>query len=167
MYDEATIQRFLKVKALAERGVPGERDNAARILREMERDFPGIRAQAQRQANPQPSPPPASPPPHSSQQYGNKGGNWENIFQQFAGVAGAAYDFVQTASHAVAGAQLAQQVEHYTRIVKSEKVLIALKMPQHIYWQAKNLNAIQIQTFRRAMHELLDRELDRMFEILK
>lgn len=159
MYDEATIQRFLKVKALAERGVPGERDNAQRIMAEMERDYPGIRYQADLKSKPQPTPTSSHPQNHTS----TSTGNWENIFQQFAGAAGVAYNFVQQASQAIMGAQLAQHVEHYTRIVKSEKVLIGLKMPQHIYWQAKKLNAIQIQAFRRSMHELLDRELNRMF----
>lgn len=163
MYDEPTIQRFLKVKALAERGVPGEKDNAQRILQEMERDYPGIRAQALRHKSAPPPKNPSSAPSPASNAANNQKGNWENIFSQFAGMAGVVFDFAQTASHAIVGAQLAQQVEHYTRIVKSEKVLIALKMPQHIYWQAKGLNALQIQTFRKAMHELLDCELDRMF----
>jgi hypothetical protein len=158
MYDEATIQRFLAVKALAERGMPGEMDNAQRILKKMEVDYPGIRAQAQKQKSPSPSSAPRPAAPHSTRQ-----GNWENIFQQFAGVASAAYDFTQHMANAYAGVELAKQVEHYTRIVKSEKVLLALKMPQHIYWQAKGLNPLQVQAFRRELHVLLDKELDRMF----
>lgn len=163
MWDQATLQRFLSVKALAERGMPGEKDNALRIMKKMEQDFPGIAAQAARS---QQQPPKSAPPPNPYAQHTRQGnGNWENIFGQFAGMAGAAYDFAQKAANAYMGVELAKSVEHYTRVVKSENVLIGLKMPQHIYWQAKGLNALQIQAFRKEVHNLLDKELNKMFGI--
>lgn len=45
-YADNLLDRFRHVDALATRGVGGERENAARILREMETKYPGIRAQA-------------------------------------------------------------------------------------------------------------------------
>ena len=43
-YDEKTIERYRHVRALAERGSEGERDNARVLLERMERENPGIRA---------------------------------------------------------------------------------------------------------------------------
>jgi len=45
-YADSLLDRFRNVDALAQRGVGGERDNAARILRDMEKKYPGIRMQA-------------------------------------------------------------------------------------------------------------------------
>lgn len=45
-YADNLLDRFRHVDALASRGVGGERENAARILRDMESKYPGIRAQA-------------------------------------------------------------------------------------------------------------------------
>ena len=43
-YDDKTIERYRHVRALAERGSDGERDNARVLLDRMEREHPGIRA---------------------------------------------------------------------------------------------------------------------------
>lgn len=43
-YDDKTIERYRHVRALAERGSEGERDNARVLLERMEREHPGIRA---------------------------------------------------------------------------------------------------------------------------
>lgn len=43
-YDDKTIERYRHVRALAERGSDGERDNARVLLDRMERENPGIRA---------------------------------------------------------------------------------------------------------------------------
>jgi hypothetical protein len=45
-YAENLLDRFRHVDALATRGVGGERENATRILRDMEAKYPGIRSQA-------------------------------------------------------------------------------------------------------------------------
>lgn len=45
-YADSLLDRFRNVDALAQRGVGGERDNAVRILADMERKYPGIRGQA-------------------------------------------------------------------------------------------------------------------------
>jgi hypothetical protein len=46
MYPEPLLARFRAVDALAQRGSPGERDNAQRIVARMETEHPGIRAAA-------------------------------------------------------------------------------------------------------------------------
>lgn len=45
-YADNLLDRFRHVDSLASRGVGGERENAVRILRDMETKYPGIRAQA-------------------------------------------------------------------------------------------------------------------------
>ncbi len=57
MYAETLLERYRAVTALADRGAPGERDNARRIIEKMERDYPHIRVYAY--------PPP--PPPETTE----------------------------------------------------------------------------------------------------
>ena len=46
MLPEKVIVRYLGVKALAEQGAPGERDNARKILARLRKKHPGIKQQA-------------------------------------------------------------------------------------------------------------------------
>lgn len=61
MYPENLLDRFRAVDALAQRGAPGERDNAQRIVARMEAEHPGIR----KAAYPPPPPEWEEPPPPS------------------------------------------------------------------------------------------------------
>lgn len=69
------IDLYRKVRALAERGVPGERDNARAILASLEAKYPGIRAAAD-------VPPQGSGRPPTGG--GNVGGDfpWDDFWQQ-------------------------------------------------------------------------------------
>jgi hypothetical protein len=135
MADTNTIIKYLKVRALAEEGAPGERDNAQRIKAKMEADHPGIaqKAEAYRLAEEGIAPPPSTGHPFSR-------GNWENIFQFAAQATAAAYNFAQSAINAQFGAD------------------------RETYHQAQNLNPSQREMFRNELHELLDGQLDDLLE---
>lgn len=45
-YADSLLDRFRNVDALGQQGVGGERENAVRILADMEKKYPGIRSQA-------------------------------------------------------------------------------------------------------------------------
>jgi hypothetical protein len=169
MADTKTILKYLKVKALADRGDPGERDNARRILAKLTEDHPGIEADARRyQAeqegeDPYPSGVWQGNGSHRSADHRPGAGNWEEIFNFARGVVNQAYDFAQTAANAYAGRILAEEyVESSTRSTRSGNVLISLKMSLPVYNQAGRLNYVQRQAFRQAMHEMLEEELDAM-----
>lgn len=161
MPDTKTILKYLKVRALAERGDPGERDNAQRILNKLREDNPGIDSAAEQYKRKN---------ENEEQTYsevwpgnGQRSGNWEEIFNFAKGVVNQAYDFAQTAANAYAGKLLAEEyVETSTRSTRSGNVLISLKMSLPVYNQARRLNYAQREAFRRVMHEMLEEELDLM-----
>ena len=159
MADTNTIIKYLKVRALAEEGAPGERDNAQRIKAKMEADHPGLaqKAEAYRLAEEGIAPPPSTGHPFSR-------GNWENIFQFAAQATAAAYNFAQSAINAQFGADLAEEVRVYNRNTRSGRFVISFSMDRETYHQAQNLNPSQREMFRNELHELLDGQLDDLLE---
>lgn len=175
MTPEKDILKYLKVKALAERGEPGERRAASRIMAKLEADNPSLARDAasyqrKQEQSSGDSPPPGQPhpagvwpkegaawgehpPPHGT-------GNWENIFKWAGAAFNQAYGFAETVANAVAGRQLAQEARATTKLSRSGNILITIRMPLWVYEQASNLNPVQQQAFRQAMHELLEEELD-------
>jgi hypothetical protein len=189
MSDEALLSRYLKVKALVERGVPGEQKAARVVLDKMESEHPGIRVQAERfrrkkeaeaQEASAPHPQPKSKPkreappgvwykdeedePKPWEARGEqRGGNWENLFQNAWSAAKTAYGFAETISNAIAGRDLAEELQIGSRMTNSGHISISLKLPLAAYQQVLGLNAIQRAAFRQALHEKLDVHLDRLF----
>ena len=178
MVPEKDILRYLHVKALAEQGVPGERDNARRILTKLEKKHAGIAGQAKRyqeeavrkaagaETQSGPTPPGVHPKAGWSPEtpYGNPStGNWENIFSWAQNVAQGVYGFAQTVSNAVRGRHLATQVSSSVRVTSANNVLVSLKMSMEVYEAACELNIVQLRAFREALHEHLDTELDSIF----
>ena len=157
MVDKSSVLRYLKVKALAEQGVPGERTNAQRILHKMENDHPGIREAAERRQEEEKASEEGVPPAHYDQDFG---GNWENIFQFAAQAAGYAYNFAQSAVNAQHGRWLAEHVDAYTRRTATGNIVIGVRMPMEIQEQARQMNSIQKQVFCQALHDLLSGELE-------
>ncbi|MEE9365173.1 MAG: hypothetical protein V3W44_00665 [Dehalococcoidales bacterium] len=159
MTDRNAIIKYLKVKALAEEGAPGERDNAQRIKAKMEADHPGIeqKAEAYRLAQE------GVPMPHTAGHPFSRG-NWENIFQFAAQAAGYAYNFAQSAVDAQFGAELAEEVRVYNRNTRSGRFVITLSLARETYQQAKHLNPAQREMFRNELHEFLDGQLDDLLE---
>lgn len=158
MVDTSAILRYLKVKALADQGAPGEQTNARRILNKMERDHPGIRDAAQRYKEDQEREE-AEPDGYPAHYEGGFGGNWENIFEFAAQAAGYAYTFAQSAVNAQHGRWLAAHVDTYTRKTATGNTVIGIRMPEEIQWQAQQMNPFQKQMFCQALHELLDDQL--------
>jgi hypothetical protein len=171
MPDTSTVLKYIKVKALADRGDPGERNNAARILKKIEAENPGIAKaaaqylrQEQRDEDAGTSDPYAAGTwPESGKSKSPFSGNWEEIFDFARGVVNNAYDFAHTVANAYAGRLLAEEaVGSSTRSTRSGNVLISLKMTLTTYNQAQRLNLAQKQAFSQAMHEMLQEELDEM-----
>ena len=185
MLPEAVLSRYLKVRALAEQGMPGERDAARSILAKMESEYPGVRVQAERWQRTQQkkqegasSPPPRAAheaPPgvwpkaegaatsrdHREDQRGQSG-NWENIFQYARTAFNGAYGFAETIANAVAGRTLAEQLVISSRVNPSGFIAVTIKLPLAVYQQVLGLNAIQKTAFRQSLHEQLDEHLDRL-----
>lgn len=183
---EKQVKRYLSIKALAERGSPGERDNARRALRRMEKRFPSIKTEALRFLRKKKaeqdreegstggwswsttdgwgSQPRGGAPPPPRPAGGPAGaGNWENIFSWAQSVAQGVYGFAQTVGNVVAGRQLAEHVRSSVRVSRANNLLLTLKMSMEIYEMATELNPLQLQAFRDALHEKLDEELDGLF----
>lgn len=155
MADSNIILRYLKVKALADRGVPGERDNALRKMAQMEAENPGIKQAAERFVHAR----------NRQQETGVAydgmpfGGNWENIFA----FAQQMYGFAQQAVNAQLGSYVARQVTPYTKWLRqSNRFVVGLKMEQETYDQARQMNPIQKAMFRTEMHAMLDELMDEM-----
>ena len=157
MADTNTVSKYIKVRALALEGSPGERETAARILEKMESDYPGIQHQADEATK---------EPEHDANSDGFPfGGNWEEIFNVARGVVNSAYDFANTMAAAYVGRQLASRyVEPKTSATSAGNVVIGLKMPLAVYYEAQQLNASQKHAFRQVLHEMLAHELDEMLD---
>jgi hypothetical protein len=172
MFSPDLVQKYLKIKALAERGEQGERENAARILATMAKNHPGLDVHAERFAEeqnetPEPDPFPSgvwpgNGSPSSNPADGSKfGGNWENIFNFARSAVNNAYDFASNMANAYLGRRVAEEyVETSTKFTKSNNVIISMKMSVSVYEYLDTLNTVQKQAFRQTLHEYLDEELD-------
>lgn len=181
MLPESLLLKYLKVKALSERGASGERETAKGIMLKMEAEHTGIRTQAlrleraQRKQNeaPQPSRAEREAPPgvwpketadwtlRASQ--AQTGGNWENIFQYARAAVNGAYDFAETIANAAAGRNLAEELSISSRMTNTGYIAMSLKLPFAAYQKVLGLNSLQKAAFRQALHEKLDSHLDRLF----
>jgi hypothetical protein len=176
MPDTNSILKYLKVKALADRGDPGERDNAARILKRIVAENPGIEKAAARYLRQKEKEENGGPDPYPTgfgagsrsgarevNPFTGLGGNWEDIFNFARGVVNNAYDFANTVANAYAGRLLAEDhVDASTRSTRAGNVHISLRMSLATYNHAQRLNMAQKEAFRQAMHEMLQEELDGM-----
>lgn len=173
---QSKVEKYIKVRALADRGVSGERDQAARTLYKLEQDFPGIRQEAARQvaaktakAANKTAPPPGAAPHTGSGPFGTPGegwppgarnGNWENIFRYAKDVYQGFQEFAETVADTQTGRELSFYVECGAKLSQANNVIINMKMPLSIYQQVTQLNGLQKEAFRRALHDLLDEQLD-------
>lgn len=164
------IQKYLKVKVLAERGAPGERDNAARIVASMLKNHPGLDLEAtawerSQQTSEDPDPYPSGVWPGNEAKASEAtesrfGGNWENIFNFARSAMNNAYDFASNMANAYLGRRIAEEhVETTTKFTRSNNIIISFKMDVAVYEYLDTLNAVQKQAFRQAMHEYLDEEI--------
>ena len=167
--DEFLVLRYLKVRALAEQGAPGERDNAARVMSKLEADHPGIgryaedylRMKDKEMRGEHASPHPSEIRPERSPFVGN----WENIFRFAQAAFTNASGFAETVVQAAKARELAQTVQVTVKPSKtSEHVIVALRMPVGVYEKAARLSPVTRAVFRQALHDLLDRQLDALFD---
>lgn len=149
MPDKKTIIKYLKVKALAEAGVGGERANAQAMKDRMEAKFPGIEAKARK---------------HQQRQSGKIPfpfeGNWEPLFGWFNQAAQAAYGYAQQAAQAQVGAVLAHSVDSYIRQTRRGRWLIAFRLEAETVDQMHRMTPAQYELFRAELHHRLEKELD-------
>ncbi len=187
--DQALIEKYLKVRALALRGSDGEKTNAKKILAKMEAENPGLaraaaayqKKQAQAEGDPdswqdvggpkrkprkKKDPYPAGvwpKDPVEEDEPEERAGNWENIFryaqQAFSGM----YGFAENVSNAYLGREMAYEVEPETKMSKTGSLNIVLKMPLKVYNKVSQLNGMQKAAFRQTLHEFLDAQLDALF----
>jgi len=167
--DEALILRYLKVRALAERGAAGERENAQRILAKLVADTPGLDRAAEdylrrkeREMRGETS------SPHPSDTRAERSpfvGNWENIFKFAHAAYSQAAGFADVLVQGQKARDLASRVKAETRVSKNnDSLLVVLRLPLQVYERAASLSPVSREIFRRSLHDLLDAEFDAMFE---
>jgi len=157
---ESVIRRYIKVKALALGGAPGERDNAITILAAMEARHHGLREAANkyvRERARQRTAPPPSPPP-------KRRVHFEDILGGFAGFARGFSDFAEGIGNVVDGRRLAREVRVALRASnKSDSLILQFKIPQSTLTDAVELNPFQFQGFKEGLHAKLDEVLEEIF----
>lgn len=187
--NQKLLERYFKVKALADAGAPGERDAARSILRDLEVKNPGLREAAEAHVRAEtlrnaPDPFPSAWPPNYGQGTANSSstragpvprsgpgtasdprkatGNWEKIFQYAQGMYNtyeAVKDVVEDVAQAYYGKVLAEEVE-ISAGTRDRSIFIRLKVPFEIVTEARELNDLQKETFRQHLHDELDTYID-------
>ena len=166
-YADNLLDRFRHVDALATRGVGGERDNAVRILRDMEAKYPGIRSQAYPRSpnNDAPDldaftaasgnfggsgkPPPSAPPP---------GWDWRSAAQDALGWA------ARMAAEMAAGREVETAVDRLVEVqsknLSSGKFQVCVKFPaEEMAYYLSRMNEVQRATFVEKVTALFREEL--------
>jgi hypothetical protein len=154
---EKTIQRYLKVKALADGGEGGEKGSARLILTKMEKDFPGVDKAAAAYRAKQAAGHPVPPPQKRAGRVWNMPGNWENIFRYAAGFYQTVSDVVEDVTDAIYGRVLVEEEVEFKAGSRKDHVYIRVQVPFTTLEVARELNAVQKEAFRQAMHQELDR----------
>lgn len=166
-YAENLLDRFRHVDALATRGVGGERDNAARILRDMEAKYPGIRAQAYPRTPKNDAPdldaftaasgnfggaarPSGSPPP--------PGWDWRSAAQDALGWA--ARMAAEMAAGKEVDAAIDRLVEVQSKNLSSGKFQLSVRFPaEEMAYYLSRMNDMQRATFVEKVTALFREEL--------
>lgn len=172
MADYTLIIKYLKIKALADRGEPGERDNAAKLLAKLEAENPALKSQVAQFTRKRDAPP-DNLPPGVTPKYAAAGGrgsanfwnpgNWENIFQYAQTAVNTAYSFAERVAHAQQGAAVAKMVGLRTYLSKKGNVLITFTIPPEVYKRVLGLTESQKVFLKAKLKEDLEAELTRLF----
>jgi hypothetical protein len=164
-YADSLLDRFRHVDALSSRGVGGERDNAVRILREMETKYPNIRAQAYPRTGGQDAPhldaytaadgnfggaaaKPAPPP----------GWDWRSAAQDALGWAG------RMAAEMAAGKEVDVAIERLVEVqsknLSSGKFQVCVKFPsEEMSYRLSRMNEVQRTSFVDKVSAMFREEL--------
>ena len=171
MADYKLIIKYIKVRALAERGSPGERDNAARMLRKLETEHPALKSQVsffERKKNGTTDnlPPGVTPkwnnPAKSQSNVWQNLGNWENIFQYAQSAVHTAYGVAEAYARAQRGAELGQYAQITTNLSPTGEILITFKIEPRIYREMLDLEESQKAMLKRELQLSLANELTRL-----
>jgi len=168
MADYKLIIKYIKVRALAQRGKAGEQDNARRMLRKLEMENPSLKAQVaafERKQTSDNSPPGVTP--KYSRQNRNVWpninlGNWENIFQYAQSAVHTAYGFAEAWSHAQQGTWLADNIELKTELTRKGEVHISFVIAPSIYRDIASLDESQKSVLKCRLQQQLGAELTRL-----
>ena len=159
--------KYLKVVALAQRGLPGERDNAAALVTKLEMAHPGIRDEAERflRQKKEDTTPPGVWPKNNPQAANTEKqvGNWENIFRYAQTAFTGAYQFAGVMYEAQQGYQLGNQLSARTILSKKGNILITISIDPRTYKQSLSLSPLQQKAFKEKAHDLLSAQLERLF----
>ena len=158
-----TLNRYLKVRALAEAGSPGEKEAAQRTLGKMEARYPGVKEEAdklhqERQAGQKATRPPAHPP------HEGRTGNWEQIFRYAAGFYSTVRDVVEEVAEAYYGKILAEQEVVVSATRNKSHLFIRVKVPVEAAQEARSMNAAQKSAFREVVMEEVEGYLDALLD---
>lgn len=169
MADYKLIIKYIKVRALAQKGSPGERDNAARMLSKLETTHPTLKSQVasfERKRNqPRDDLPPGVTPKHSQTVWNPtnwNSGNWENIFQYAQSAMSTAYGVAEAYARAQKGAALGAHVGLKTQLSKKGDILITFKIEPSIYREMLDLDESQKAMLKRELQISLANELTRL-----
>jgi len=161
---EKQLERYLKVKALAERGSPGEKEAAQGILKQLEARYQGIAAASaaheQRKNAPQ-APVPTAPPGRSPF---TMGGNWENLFRYAYQAYQAVNNVAEAVSDANHGARLAEDNVDATGYNRKGALFVRLRFPLELIDKLQRLNPLQREAFRQVVHDKVEEYLDVLLE---
>jgi len=166
--DEKIISRYLKVKALADKGTEGEKKAANKILLRMEKKHPGVGAAAAKHQQEATEAPIAqgggAAGPGGA--WSRMTGNWENIFQYAAGVYQTVQEIVEEVSDVLQGQELADE-EVVWKAGASRKgfVYLSMRMSLDAMFEARELSPAQQEMFKQALHTELERYLDSLLAI--
>ena len=168
--DENTLEKYLRVKALADRGVAGEKTAAQQALKKMEEKYPHIRTKAllhaarKRLAEKEAQKPVTEPEPPKTKKKTDRptpaGGGFQDIFEYARFFYEAADSFVKTASEVQVGSRLAEQLKIGSGADRAGGISTSVIFTQQIYNQYTKLNPLQKKAFREKIHELLEAQFD-------
>jgi hypothetical protein len=163
--DEKILDRYRKVKALAEKGADGEKVAAQKILERMQRKHPGIDRAASAEPVVAPDPFPGSDPRAPGGAWSRVTGNWENIFQYAAGVYRTVQEVVEEVSDVLYGQELADEEVVWKAGASRKSVYLNMRMSHDAMFEARELTPAQQEMFRQALHGELDRYLDSLLAV--
>jgi hypothetical protein len=161
---EKLLQRYLKVKALADAGSEGEKVAAQNVLAKMLEQNPGIEEAAadlwKREAAARgPTRTDATPVNHRGR-WPFRPGNWEEIFRYAAGVYQTVQEVVEDVTDAAYGQTLAEEGVEFRGGRRRDHLYIRAKFPFDVAEGARGMNAVQREAFRQALHAKFDVYID-------
>lgn len=159
--NEKLLTRYLKVKALADRGEAGEKAAAQQILRSLEEKHPGIQQAAAAHKRSQETPQSRQPARSAD---GGTAGNWEQIFRYAAGFYSTVKDVVEDVTDAYYGKELAEDEVEFSGYTRGEVLFIRMKFSFDLVHELRGLNAVQKESFRQSMHAQFEAYLDSVLE---